>query len=86
MNITNIERVWQLPIPVDVWIRKISKEIFQENLTDDEIRERWRSIGSESEVKPMVADTAIWLIGNNLDDWGEDYLKELLDKSTFEYL
>lgn len=77
MNIASIERVWQLEIPVDVHIRRLSIKLIGEDVDDDEIRAYWRELGQDYGVEPMVADTALWLIGNKWSDWGENYWNSL---------
>lgn len=72
-NITSLERVWELSIPVDTHIRRLTQELAGASLTDDEIRAYWREVGQEHDVDAMAADTALWLIGNNWDSWGQRY-------------
>ena len=73
-NITELDNIWTLDIPVDVHIRRLTQDLAgEEELTDDEIRAYWRERGREEDIDPMVVDGALWLIGNNWDDWGKVY-------------
>lgn len=85
-DVAPLRNVWDLEIPVDTWVRKISKEIFQEDISDDEIRQRWREISAEADINRAVVDGALWQIGNNLNTWGGPYLKEVLNIERFKYL
>ncbi|AGM11509.1 endonuclease III [Halogranum tailed virus 1] len=75
--IHSLDRLWELDIPVDTHIRRLSHDMFHSDLSDDEIRQRWRNIGHNTGVSPHVVDGALWLIGNNWDDWGENYWNEV---------
>jgi hypothetical protein len=85
-HVCRLSNVWELDIPVDTWIRKISQEIVDESMTDDEIREWWRMTCSSTDVDRHIIDGALWLIGNNMNDWGEDYLKRVLDADSLTYV
>lgn len=85
-NIVELDNIWTLNIPVDVWVRKLTKEITQEDLSDDEIRQYWRTRGREEKVDPMVVDGALWLIGNNWNQWGEEYFKEVSGREKLKYV
>lgn len=85
-EVAELNKLWELDIPVDTWVRKISQEIFQEDLSDDEIRDRWYFYGIQNDISRHIVDGALWQAGNNLDEWGADYLKEVLEVEEFEYL
>lgn len=72
-HIHDLENVWQLDIPVDVHIRRLTQRFVGKEISDDEIRTFWHEYGRENDISAMTVDTALWLIGNNWDDWGEDY-------------
>lgn len=73
-----LDRLWELDIPVDTHIRRLSQDLFNEpDASDDEIRSRWREVGRSADVNPAVVDGALWLIGNNWDEWGQDYWESL---------
>lgn len=70
----SLDKMWEIDIPVDTHIRRLSKELIgKENISDDEIRAWWR----QKDCSRMVVDTGLWLIGNNWDSWGEDYWTSL---------
>jgi hypothetical protein len=81
-----MRNLFELDIPVDTWVRKISQEIFGEELSDDEIRDRWYFYSVQNDFARHTVDGGIWQIGNNLDGWGADYLKGVLEIDEFEYL
>jgi hypothetical protein len=88
-KVTELDKLWELDIPVDTWVRKISKELFEgedEDLSDDDLRDRWYLYGVSNSVDKHVVDGGIWQIGNNLNEWGGDYLKELLEVEELEHL
>ena len=76
--VKDMDGLWELNIPVDVHIRRLSKDLFEENakeMSDDKIRETWKEVGDELNMSPAVVDGALWIIGNNWDSWGADYWK-----------
>lgn len=75
-NVAALSRVWELDVPVDVHIRRLSHDLFDDGLSDDEIRQQWADL-CEGHISPAVVDGALWLIGNRWDDWGETYWEEL---------
>ena len=79
-NVAELDNIWTLEIPVDVHIRRLTQDLAGNELSDDEIREFWRVQGHQDDISPMVVDGALWLIGNNWDDWGEQYWEELQDE------
>lgn len=85
-EVAELHDLWKLEIPVDTWVRKITQEIVGSDMTDDEIREWWRNIAPAADIDRHTVDGGIWLIGNNLNEWGEDYLKEVLGTESFKYL
>ena len=77
-NVKELENVWDLNIPVDVHIRRLTHKIAQDDsLSDDEIRQLWKDLGRNDGINPMVVDGALWIIGNRWDDWGKEYLSKL---------
>ena len=79
--ICELDNVWELDIPVDTHIRRLSKELFNYgedyDVSDDRIRTDWRHIASGDGPKRYVVDGALWQIGNNWNEWGEDYWESL---------
>lgn len=78
-NVVNLDNIWQLDIPVDTHIRRLTIDLAGVNMTDDEIRNFWERIGTRYDIDPMVVDTALWLIGNNWNDWGKSYWTNIVD-------
>jgi len=81
-----LDNVWQLDIPVDTWIRKLTQELLEQDMTDDEIREHWRQTGTELDISPAIVDGAMWIMGYSWDDWGREYFTELTGRETFKYM
>lgn len=81
-----LDGVWQLPIPVDTHIRKLTQELLRQDMTDDEIREFWREWGQENDASPAIVDGGLWMIGYQWEEWGQDYFIELTGRETFKYL
>ena len=75
-NITSLDNVWDLDIPVDVHIRRLTEKLTDVS-DDDEVREFWKQVGRDHDIEPMVVDGALWIIGNQWDDWGESYWEEV---------
>ena len=76
-DVCNLRRLWELDIPVDTHIRRLSKELFGDEYDDDEIRELWYMHGVSNDIDRHVVDGALWHIGNQWDNWGEDYWNEV---------
>lgn len=77
-NVAELTNMWHLEIPVDTHIRRLSKALFlQPEMSDDEIRVRWRHVAQSHDITRHVVDGALWHIGNKWDEWGEDYWNEV---------
>lgn len=75
---TELDGLWELNIPVDTHIRRLSKDLFdKKNITDDEIRNKWKEIGEELNLPVYIIDGALWQIGYEWEDWGEEYWNNL---------
>jgi|APHM01.1.fsa_nt_gi hypothetical protein len=74
-NVCELSNLWALDIPVDTHIRRLSKDLFNFNdtATDDMIRSKWRYFATEYDIERQIVDGALWQIGNNWDEWGEEY-------------
>lgn len=78
---TELSNIWNIPIPVDVHVRNVTMEISEEKIENDqEIRNYWRRKGKNYNIDPTYIDTALWLIGNNWNTWGEEYIQELKEE------
>lgn len=67
-----LDDMHELPIPVDTHIRRLSKLLFGD-VSDNEIRDRWRSVADEIGQTSVSIDRYLWLIGYNWDEGGETY-------------
>lgn len=77
-EVAALDQLWELDIPVDTHIRRLSKDLFgEEDATDDEIRDMWRFYGLQNDISRHLVDGALWHIGNKWDDWGEEYWENL---------
>lgn len=76
-TVAPMDNLWQLDIPVDTHIRRLSQDLMNVEADDDDIRNWWRNIGGEADVSRHTVDGALWHIGNQWDNWGEDYWDEV---------
>ena len=73
-----LSATWDLEIPVDTHIRRLSKDLFDApDADDDYIRAEWRVLAVEADISRQVVDGGLWHIGNKWDEWGEDYWESL---------
>ena len=74
-----LSNLWELDIPTDVHIVRLTKDLADTDLdTKDDVRRWWRNIADDEGVNRHVVDGSLWLIGSNWDDWGEDYWNSVL--------
>lgn len=83
-EVCDLDGVWDLEIPVDTHIRRLSKDLFSDmhdpdDLTDDMIRDEWRGLAIETDISRHVVDGALWHIGNQWNEWGEDYWEDVTE-------
>ena len=77
-DVAELDNLWQLDIPVDTHIRRLSQDLFNApDATDDEIRAEWRRLGEDHGVDRHIVDGGLWFIGNQWDNWGEEYWNSL---------
>jgi len=79
-EVAELDRLWDLDVAVDIHIRQLSKKLFEgadEDLSDDEIRDRWYFYAVQNDISRHVVDGALWQIGNNWDSWGQQYWEQL---------
>jgi len=79
-EVAELDRLWDLDVAVDTHIRQLSKKLFEgadEDLSDDEIRDRWYFYAVQNDISRHVVDGALWQIGNNWDSWGQQYWEQL---------
>lgn len=82
-EVVELDNLWKLDIPVDVHVRRLSTDLFArfegDDSTDDEIRKIWRLYGQREGVKRHVVDGALWFIGNQWNEWGEEYWNKVTE-------
>jgi endonuclease III len=79
--VCDMNNVWELEIPVDTHIERLSKELFDaSDLNKDEIRSEWRGVAIETGINRHIIDGGLWQIGNNWDEWGEDYWDKVTEQ------
>lgn len=85
--VTPLEGVELLPLPVDAQIVKVTNYLFDTEYPSDpsdsekeEIRDLWHPFCKEHDISTAELDDAFWRIGEqgNWDDWGKEYLDNLL--------
>jgi hypothetical protein len=77
-DVCELSSLWDLEIPVDTHIRRLSLDLFDAPDKDDDwIRQEWRGLAVEADIDRQVVDGALWHIGNKWNDWGEDYWNSL---------
>lgn len=73
-----LTNLWNLEIPVDTHIRRLSTEFMAvKDPSDDDIRAFWRYVANNNDIERYVIDGALWQIGNNWDKWGEGYWQKI---------
>ncbi len=77
-EVAPLTNVWDLEIPVDTHIARLSRDLFDEpDMSHDLIRQEWRGLAIEADINRQVVDGALWMIGNNWEDWGKQYWNSL---------
>lgn len=77
VSVRKLDQIWSVDIPVDTHIRTLTQKITGEEMSDDEIRRFWQVCGDEKDIERHVVDGALWHIGNQWDNWGEDYFEKV---------
>lgn len=77
-EVAELHNIWELDIPLDVHLRRLSKDLFDApDKSDDWLRREWRGVAVEADISRHVVDAALWQIGNNWSEWGEKYWNSL---------
>jgi len=77
-DVVPLSNVWDVEIPVDTHIRRLSKDLFNSpDATDEQLRSQWRAVSVEYDIERHIIDGGLWHIGNKWDEWGEDYWSSL---------
>lgn len=76
-EVAPLSNLWELDIPVDTHIARLSRELFSAQIDHDTIRKEWRSLAESEDIQRHVVDGALWHIGNKWNGWGEAYWESL---------
>jgi hypothetical protein len=77
-EVTELRNLWELDIPIDTHLRRLSKDLFDTpDASDDELRDMWQFYGLQNDISRHVVDAALWQVGNQWDQWGEEYWESL---------
>ena len=76
-DVVRLDRIGEIPIPVDVHVRRVSGELVGVFESDDDVREFWDEFCALSGFDPVLVDQPLWLIGTHWDEWGREYLAEV---------
>jgi hypothetical protein len=80
--VVDLDNIALIPIPVDVQIARVTNRLFGTDFDADEaddreeIREIYREFCREHGYTDTKIDEPLWLIGENWDDGGEEYLDQ----------
>lgn len=79
-QIEDLDRIEEVQIPVDSHIRKLTKSLLGEDLTDTEVRDFWFGIRDRTGLVPVQIDKPLWLLHKFKEQprFG-DYLSEQID-------
>lgn len=81
-----LDNIALLPIPVDVQVARVTNRLFGTEYTADRdkdreaIRDLYRQFCEEYNRTSTRLDKALWLIGENWDTEGQDYLNQKLNQ------
>lgn len=78
-EVAPLSDLWKLEIPVDTHIRRLSKDLFAADISDDTIRREWRGLAEAADIERHIVDGALWHIGNKWDKWGEEYWNKVME-------
>jgi len=85
-EVAPLDELWQLDIPVDTHIAKLTQELTKTEMSNDDVRAWWAVIGEQENIARHVVDGGLWLIGNNWNDWGKEYFSKVTGIEQFEYM
>jgi len=79
-EVAPLDDMWSLDIPVDTHIHRLTEELTETEMDNDDVRAWWGVIGEQADISRHIVDGALWHIGNKWDDWGEDYWTEVTEE------
>jgi N-glycosylase/DNA lyase len=71
--------MWSLDIPVDTHIHRLTEELTNTEMNNDDVRAWWGVIGERADIARHIVAGALWHIGNKWDEWGEEYWNEVTE-------
>lgn len=80
-EVAPLDGLWELDIPADTHIITLTEKLTETEMSADDVRAWWQVIGEQGEISRHVVDGALWFIGNQWDDWGEDYWEEVTEET-----
>jgi hypothetical protein len=64
---------------------KLTGNDYTESESDkEEIRQFWRSVCEEADIRPVEIDAPFWFINAKWDSWGENYLQSVMSSVGYE--
>jgi len=79
-EVAPLDGMWSLDIPVDTHIHRLTEELTNTEMDNDDVRAWWGVIGERADIARHIVDGALWHIGNKWDEWGEDYWNEVTEE------
>jgi endonuclease III len=77
-EVTELDKLWELNIPLDTHVRRLTKDLFDKpDASDEWIRHAWKNVADRHQIQRHIVDGAMWHIGNKWDEWGEEYWEEV---------
>jgi hypothetical protein len=76
-DVVRLDRIGEIPIPVDVHVRRVTGELVGAFESDDAVRAFWNDFCALSGFDPVLVDQPLWLVGTHWDEWGREYLDEV---------
>lgn len=88
-SIHPLENFDEPDIPVDVHIIGVTEKLTGNDYTEsesdkEEIRQFWRSVCEEADIRPVEIDAPLWFINAKWDSWGENYLQSVMSSVGYE--
>lgn len=86
-EVQELKNLNQIPIAADLHIVEVTNKLLGTSYSPDspddkeQVRQFWHDLCMEYDVAPMRVDQALWRIHRNWDNYGEAYLKRLLENN-----
>ena len=79
-EVAPLDDMWSLDIPVDTHIHRLTEDLTNTEMDNDDVRAWWGVIGERADIARHIVDGALWHIGNKWDEWGEDYWNKVTEE------